>query len=209
MEAMDALLAQLPKDIDSAWNTLAPSWQLPGNAADPCAGAAALQLRCFRTSHLTLPFLRQLGRPGIVGLQAETGPPVYAVMVGLDERTATLRVGASLHRVRVTTLVRLWNGDFATYWRAPPGYSPLQRGGSAPAMLQDLARNLARDLAQLDGRPLPASAATGLDAALKERVRDFQRAYGLEPDGQPGPLTFMQIESALGTQGHRLPSTQP
>jgi len=206
-DSMDTLLTQLPKDINSAWNTLAPSWQLPTDTTDPCSTAAAQQLQCFRTSHLTLPVLRQLGRPGIVGLRANNGAPVYAVLVGLDEQTATLRMGADLHRIRVTALGRLWNGDFATYWRAPPGYSPVTRGGSTPAVFQELARQLA----QLDGTPLStaATATTGLDATLKERVRDFQRAHGLEPDGQPGPLTFMQIESALGTSAPRLQAAHP
>ena len=80
-DSMDSLLAQLPKDINSAWNTLAPSWQLPSDTTDPCSTAAAQQLQCFRTSHLTLPVLRQLGRPGIVGLRANNGAPVYAVLV--------------------------------------------------------------------------------------------------------------------------------
>ncbi|MBP8183123.1 MAG: peptidoglycan-binding protein, partial [Rhodoferax sp.] len=39
---------------------------------------------------------------------------------------------------------------------------------------------------------------------LKARVRDFQRAHGLLVDGQPGPLTFMQLESVLGHSGPRL-----
>jgi general secretion pathway protein A len=43
-----------------------------------------------------------------------------------------------------------------------------------------------------------------LNADLKARVRDFQRAHGLTPDGQPGPMTFMQIESALGAHEPRL-----
>ncbi len=204
---VDTLLAQLPKDINSAWNTLAPSWQLPSDTTQPCTTAAAQQLQCFRTSHLTLPVLRQLGRPGIVGLRVSNGAPVYAVLVGLDEQTATLRMGADQHRIRVTTLGRLWNGDFATYWRAPPGYSPMARGGSTPAVYQELNRQLA----QLDGTPpSPAATATAeLSVTLKERVRDFQRAHGLEPDGQPGPLTFMQIESALGTSAPRLQTLHP
>ena len=205
LDSMDRLLAQLPNDINSAWNTLAPSWQLPANATDPCAAAAAQQLQCLRTSQLTLPLLRQLGRPGIVGLRSGTGTTLYAVLVGLDEQTATLRVDTNLHRVRLTALGRLWNGNFATYWLAPPGYNPVARDGSTPAVFQELSRQLAR----LDGTPPPTTASTRLDAALKEQVRNFQRAHGLQADGQPGPLTYMQIESALGTSGPRLQTAPP
>ena len=205
LDAIDTLLAQLPQDINIAWNTLAPSWRLPNNTLDPCVAAAAQQWQCFRTSRLSLPFLRQLGRPGIVGLRAATGPPVYAVLTGLDEHAATLRVGSSLHRVRVTALARRWNGDFATYWRVPPGYSPTAPGSSAPAMFHELDRQLA----QLDGTPVAAVNTTRLDDALKERVRDFQRAHGLQADGLPGPMTFMQIESALGGTAPRAQTVQP
>jgi general secretion pathway protein A len=197
LDNLDALVPQLPTDITLAWNALAPSWQLPADAANPCETAASRQLQCFRTSQLTLPFLRQLGRAGIVGLRANTGAPVYAVLVSMDEHTASLRVGPALHRVRLTALGHRWNGDFATYWRPPPGYSPTGLTGNAPSLKLHLVQQLAR----LDGVPAPSNTATLLDAALKERVRDFQRAHGLQADGLPGPLTFMQIESALGRPG--------
>ncbi len=194
---LDTLAAQLPTDINLAWNALAPSWQLPADAANPCQAAAERGLQCFRTSQLTLPFLRQLGRPGVVGLRADTSQPVYAVLVKMDEHTATLRVGPMLHRVRLTALGHLWTGDFATYWRPPPGYRPPGLAGNAPSLNLHLAQQLAR----LDGTPVPSTETATLDAALKERVRDFQRAHGLQSDGLPGPLTFMQIESALGRPG--------
>ena len=205
LDTMDTLLGQLPTDINSAWNMLAPSWQLPAAAADPCATAAAQQLQCVRTSHLGLPLVRQLGRPGIVSLRAGSGTTVYAVLVGMDEHTAALRVGARQHRVRLAALGQLWDGDFATYWRAPPGYNPAVLGASTPAFFAELAQQLTR----LDGTPPPASASAGLDAALKARVRNFQRAYGLQADGQPGPLTLMQIENAMGPPVPRLQTSQP
>jgi general secretion pathway protein A len=40
---------------------------------------------------------------------------------------------------------------------------------------------------------------------LKDRLRDFQRSHGLQIDGQPGPMTYMQLESALGSNTPRLP----
>lgn len=199
---MEALLPLLPRDINQAWSALAPGWNLrPAEGTDPCAAAAAQQLQCYRTGHLTLPLLRQLGRPGILTLQADSGPAVYAVLVGLNDQIATLQVAGELRTIRLVALVRLWKGEFATFWRVPPGYDPpLQAGSSSPAI-----QELAARLDQLDGIP-PASAPTAgvLDAELKARVRDFQRAHGLTPDGQPGPMTFMQIESALGAHEPRL-----
>jgi general secretion pathway protein A len=206
-EEIDALLVELPADINAAWGELAPAWKLSATAGDPCLAASAQQLQCYRTDSMTMPLLRQLGRPGILTLHTGTGPPLHAVLVGLGEHTATLRGAAGPHTVRLVALGRLWRGEFATYWRPPPGYTAGLEGGSAgPAI-----RQLASQLAQLEGAPapLPSTAPPMLDAALRARVRAFQRAQGLDADGQPGPLTFMQIESATNADAPRLRTHPP
>ncbi|HAL39550.1 MAG TPA: peptidoglycan-binding protein [Polaromonas sp.] len=202
VEEIEALLPQLPRDINAAWRELAPTWKLSANDGDPCQAAGAQQLQCYRTDKLTVPLLRQLGRPGILTLQVDNGPPAYALLVGLSDQTATLRVAASLHTVRLVSLGRLWRGDFATYWRPPPGYSADLRDGNAGPAIERLASQLSR----LDGAPAPAASAAPpvLDAALRARVRAFQRAQGLKADGQPGPMTFMQIDSATDVNEPRL-----
>ncbi|MFZ3084407.1 AAA family ATPase [Rhodoferax ferrireducens] len=209
-EEIDTLLEQLPRDINTAWRALASRWKLPAQAGagdgDPCLAAAAQELQCYRTNQLSLPLLRQLGRPGILTLQADNSAPVYALLVGLSEQTATLQLGSTLHRVRLVALGRLWRGDFATYWRAPPGYSAdLPDGSSGPVI-----DRLTTQLAQIDGAPAPVAGAVPqqLDPALRARVRAFQRAQGLKPDGQPGPMTFMQLERAIGGQAPSLQTDQ-
>ena len=207
VEDVDALLAQLPTDINLAWRELASVWKLSANDADPCQAAAAQQVLCYRNSILTVPLLRQLGRPGILTLQQGSGAPVYALLVGLGGQTATLRVAQSLHTVRLVALGRLWRGDFATYWRAPPAYSgELREGSSGPAI-----ERLAQQLDTLDGTSASVDAAVPrvLDAAMRTRVRAFQRAQGLKPDGQPGPMTLMQIDAATGGTEPRLQTELP
>lgn len=196
VEALESLLPQLPSDLDTAWRELARVWGLPASNDDPCQAASAQQLQCYQTGSLTVPLLRQLGRPGILTLQGDNGAPVYALLVGLTDQTATLQVATQLHKVRLVALGQRWHGDFATYWRPPPGYIADLRDGSASPMVDQLASQLAL----LDGAPT-ASAATApqiFDAALKARVLAFQHAHGLKPDGKPGPMTFMQINSATG-----------
>ena len=107
-----------------------------------------------------------------------------------------------LFRSRLVALGRLWHGDFATYWRAPEGYSAKLRDGSSGAAIDQLAAQLAK----VDGVAAPGTGASAplLDTALRERIRAFQRSQGLKPDGQPGPLTFMQIDSATATNEPRL-----
>ena len=202
---LESVLPKLARDITQAWASLSPSWQLPANSADPCAAAAAQQLQCYRTTKLNLPLLRQLGRPGILTLQADDNTALYAVLVGMTDQTATLQIGTERHTVSLSALGRRWRGEFATLWRAPDGYNPAARGGATgPAITQ-----LARQLDQLDGSAAqpPSSAPPPLDTALKNRVRDFQRTHGLQADGQPGPMTYMQLESALGNNTPRLQTT--
>lgn len=207
VEEIETLLPLLPGDINAAWRALAPTWKLPPSDADPCQAASAQQLQCYRTDRLTMPLLRQLGRPAILTLRTGNGPPVYAVLMGLTDQTATLQVAGSLHAVRLVSLVRLWRGDFATYWRPPPGYNAGLRGGSTGlrgGSTGPVIERLAGQLALLDGGP---AAAPVLDAALRGRLRAFQRAYGLPPNGQAGPMTFMQLDSATDVNEPRLQTT--
>ena len=208
VEDMDTLLPQLSDDLNTAWRALASASKLPASlsASDaPCQAADMQPLQCYRASKLSMPLLRQLKRAGILTLQEGQNAPRYALLMSLDDQSATLQVGASLHTVRRVALARLWHGDFATYWRAPAGYQAnLREGSSGPTIDQ-----LVRQLSQLDGAPPVSSAATApvLDAALRERVRAFQRAQGLKPDGLPGPMTFMQLDSATAVQQPNPPTT--
>ena len=63
-------------------------------------------------------------------LHAEDGP-AYAVLTGLSDDAATLRIGGAAQTVPLGALAQVWRGDFATFWRAPPGY---RRHAWAPAM---------------------------------------------------------------------------
>jgi general secretion pathway protein A len=197
-----SLLSMLPQDINVAWQELGSVWQLPPLPGSPCSAVELKPWQCHQVEKLTLPQLRQLGRPGVLTLQTDKGAAVYAVLVGLSEHTATLQIEGKQHAIDTLSLGKLWQGDFATYWKPPAGYTPKLIGKqAAPAIAE-----LIQQLAQLEGgtrSAMPASAPV-LDAGVTERVRAFQRAQGLTPDGLPGPLTFMQMEQATGQTHPRL-----
>ena len=78
--------------------------------------------------------------------------------------------------------------------------------GSSGGAIEHLASQL--DLLEARPAPSPGSAPRVLDAALRQRVLTFQRSQGLKADGQPGPMTFMQLDSATGINPVRL-QTEP
>ncbi len=188
----------LVHDERDAWRELAPAWKLDLPDPDPCAAAQRQQVQCFKSGS-TLALIRQLGRPGIVTLQGENEKPVYAVLVGLTNQTATLRMGGVTQTVSLVSLAQLWRGDFATFWRAPEGYRNVVADGSAGPVVDGLAARLAK----LQGDPAPAPNQR-FDAAMHARVFAFQLAQGLKPDGIAGPTTFMQLNRATGVDEPRL-----
>ena len=181
-----------------AWRELAPAWKLELDASDPCRAAMKLQVHCYRSSS-SLALIRQLGRPGIVTLYDDDNRPIFALLTGLSGRAATLRMGGTVQTVSLVSLAGMWRGEFATLWRAPPGYAP--RAVETPP--RALAEWLTTQLGSLTGAA-PASGGVAGGAALKSRVIAFQLAQGLKPDGLVGPTTLMQLNRAIGIDEPRL-----
>jgi general secretion pathway protein A len=174
---------------NEAWRELAALWkvQLP-EGGDVCAELAKQQLQCF-SKNLNLALIRELARPGIVTLDAQQGSPSYALLTTLTPESATLRAGGGEQTVTLAALAARWNGEFATLWKAPPGYAP-----------QGTPRT--ETFEWMDARLAQAGASA--DAPLKSRLRTFQLANGLPADGQPGPMTYMQLNRAGGAEEPRL-----
>jgi len=174
-----------------AWRALASRWQLAlADGAEPCAAAALQQTRCWR-ARTTLAVVRRLDRPGILTLRGEQGQPVYALLTGLSSHSATLRSGGDAHSLTLAELSLRWQGDFATFWRAPAGYS--ERSSNLEA--GPLADWLSTQLTAVAGSS--AAAATG-SKDLRTRVAAFQASQGLTADGLAGPATLMSLNRAVG-----------
>jgi general secretion pathway protein A len=188
----------LVHDERDAWRQLAPAWKLElgaDDAADPCAAAQRKGLHCYRSASTTLALIRQLDRPGIVTLRDADDKPVYALLTGLTNTSATLRLGDARQTISLVSLATLWRGEFATFWRAPPGYA----GRLVDASSGALASWVGTQLASLQGQP-----AATTDATWKTQVSSFQLSQGLRPDGLAGPTTFMQLNRATGVDEPRL-----
>ena len=183
---------------DQAWRELARAWKLSPAEGDGCRAFQREQVQCF-SRPMTLALIRQLARPGIVTLDAQTGKPSYALLIALTPGSATLRAGDGEQTVTLPTLAARWRGEFSTLWRAPPGYSGRIGDREGGAVVDWLAATLA----SVNGAPPPAGKQK-LDPALQSRVLAFQLAQGLPADGRPGPMTFMQLNRAAGVDEPRL-----
>jgi general secretion pathway protein A len=170
-------------DEPAAWRALATAWQVSPAAGDACTALAASGLACFR-GPATLPLIRQLDRPGWLWMRSDNGPDVPALLAGLGERQAFLRLPDGVVAVSFTTLASRWTGEFATLYRPPPADDPT-------AWIE------ARLITEQTGT-LPA------DTPLRIRIEAFQRAQGLRVDGLVGPLTVMQLNRVAAVAEPRL-----
>jgi general secretion pathway protein A len=186
--AAPAAAPKLLEDEDQAWRELAALWNVRVGDGNACAQLAQQQLQCF-TKNLNLALIRELARPGIVTLDAQQGAPRYALLTALTRDTATLRAGGTEQTVTLAALAARWDGEFATLWKAPPGYEV--RGAPAPETVEWMQARLGAGSGEAN-------------APLKERLRAFQLAHGLPPDGQAGPLTYMQLGRVDGAGEPRL-----
>ena len=182
-------------DEPAAWRALARFWGAALGPGEPCSVAVAQTLLCFR-SRGGLAEVRRLDRPGIVRLVDARGRTAHALLTAFDGEQATLAVGGIATRVPLTELAQVWRGDFATFWRAPPGYreGDIASTGAGSAWL---------------AQQLPAGEGSGASApggreGLRARVAAFQMAHGLVPDGVAGPLTLMQLSRTGGSDEPRL-----
>jgi general secretion pathway protein A len=123
---------------------------------------------------------------------------VYAQLLALGDGSATVRAGSQRFELTLPALARVWRGEFATLWRTPPGWRT-DAGPQGAAALQAWV-----------AEQLPANGAPG-QAPLAERVRAFQLAQGLPPDGVAGPLTLialMRLTAPGGADEPRLGTTR-
>jgi general secretion pathway protein A len=182
----------------AAWHELAPGWNVTLDGGDPCLAAQRQQVQCFR-GNTGLALVRLVGRPVVLTLHGDDGQPGYAVLVGLNTQSAVLQHNGVTQAVPLDELSKRWRGEFATFWRAPPGYTGAVADGQGGASIDWLAARLAA----LQGGSPPERKQT-MDATLKAKVQAFQAAQGLKPDGIAGPTTFMLLNRATGVNEPRL-----
>ena len=174
-------------DAEVALQRLAQGWGAAPIAADFCSAAPRQGLACYRARG-GMATMRQLDRPCMLHLVDAQGRTAYTLLVGLREETATVAAGGEQREVALAALAGRWHGEFTTLWRTPPGWRGEATGADAAGLADQLAR-------------AGFGAAAGTPA---ERLRAFQAAQGLTPDGVAGPLTLMRLNRVAGPEEPRL-----
>ena len=186
-----AVLAGAYRTEAAAWRALGRQWGLAIGAGDPCLAAATAGVQCWRSGS-GLGVVRLLDRPGLLVLRDPAGLPLFAEIVGLSDDRVSLQADGARWSLSLAALAGLWRGEFATFWRLPPGWR-------APVEAAQPAEARAWLRAQLD-QAAPGAPGT----PLREQVQAFQVAQGLVPDGLVGPMTLIQLSRAAGVAEPRL-----
>ncbi len=179
--------------------TLAEAWNVNlGTDGDPCTQLQTHGLQC-RFAKGGLGELRQLNVPVVLHLLDDNGRKFYAALTGLGGNFATFSFGKETRLVGLSTFVLQWSGEYTTLLRLPPAvHDDIRIGERGPAV-----EWLVKQLIQVQGGPLDA-ASGAFDSGLESRLRRFQLAQGLTPDGVAGFKTLARLSVEADPSAPRL-----
>ena len=204
-ESLDSLrkaIAHTPDADLTAWTQLLGRWQVNSaqvtvRDAAHCPGVITAGLDCLHGSG-TLEQLARFDRPLILTLR-DDGAHADALLLAVDAQHVKLAVGGQTRTLKKSDLAQVWKGEFSAVWGLPPGIpATLHQGDAGPGVAWIKAQ-----LALMDDGKADDTGPAYFDAALEERVRKLQIAYGIKPDGIVGPETLFAL-SALTESGPHL-----
>jgi general secretion pathway protein A len=164
-----------------------------------CRLAETQGLRCY-AARGGIADLRLLDHPALIRLTDANRQDYAATLISLDRHEAGLIVGGEVRRIALADLADAWSGNFILLWKAPSGFGEqLAPGQQSPAISW-----LRQAMKNIDG--LADNGSDLFDPELARRVRAFQIAEGIRPDGYVGPLTAIRINARSNPDGPHLSS---
>ncbi len=186
------------RDENEAYRQLALLWGMSIPAGDACKIAQENSLRCYHGTG-GLAEIKQIDRPVILTLRDDSNKVYYALLTGLNNTSATLRVGSTTKTISLATLARHFHGELATFWRTPKHFREKVRHGFQGEDVNWLDQQLAK----INGERAPTTRHS-YNRKMVKQVQDFQNARGVPADGVVGPKTYMLINVASGISEPRL-----
>ncbi len=196
---LDAQLRAHAADVTrgAAFRRLLALWgSTLADESNPCAQAERAGLACL-DQRGSWAELRALNRPAVLTLTDDAGERRYAVLSAIDDRRATLDLGAQRITLPVEEIARDWFGEFTVVWRPKAART---RQLSVGTQGEDV-RWLRRSLAALHGAASDPDRGDVYDRALAAAVQAFQREHRLAADGIAGLQTQLVLDAALAEPG--------
>lgn len=179
-------------------NQLLRLWGVFGSQVhSSCASLHVGDLRCLADNG-DFSTVERYNRPALLVLERDDRAQTV-LLSSVKGDTATLVGSEGTREISRARLLELWTGRFQVVWRSDAGVGLIQPGAVGDAVVW-----LRRRLLQIQGknpdtqvgRPSPV-----YDDALEKRLKAFQRAHGLKPDGMAGPRTQMMLNGAVASPG--------
>jgi general secretion pathway protein A len=185
-------------NTESAFSQLFTLWggTFKPRGGRPCDQAKKQGLQCvYQTGSWAQ--LRTLNRPAILTLIDDEGNAHQVVVSGLINDTAKINLPDESKVVSMSSLSRLWTGDYLVMWRPQlSANKPL-----TPGMRGDGVRWLRQQLYTARGESNTAPASDIYDEDLQKMVEEFQRQNRLNVDGIAGVQTQIVLDSLGNTAG--------
>ncbi|MDP9065263.1 MAG: peptidoglycan-binding protein, partial [Pseudomonadota bacterium] len=171
---------------------------------EPCLQAQKAGLACL-DGRGSWAQVRALNRPAILTLTDDSGQRHRVVLVGLDDKFATLDLGEHSERLPLEDLSRDWYGEFTVVWKPKSSRArPLSIGMRGAEV-----RWLRRSLYALQGTAAAADTSDVYDEDLVAAVQNFQRAHRLNVDGIAGLQTQIVLDTTLAEPGSPVLQSMP
>ena len=187
---------------ERAYQSLFNTWQItydPKNSFTACEQAQKQGLLCHEGKG-TLETLRQINKPVLLRLIDTQGKDYYLTLTSLHGDNVTYAMDNETKSGDINEIIRKWPGDYEILWRLPQEYrDALQPGGSGPFVTW-----LDSQLASLEGKKTRSRLKNIYDEEMVKKVKTFQTAVGLKPDGIVGPTTIAQLIIKTGSHGPML-----
>lgn len=166
-----------------------------------CNFALSVGLECLHRQGNWHSLVR-MDRPAILRLFGKNGDVIYATLISLSGNHGVLDIDDHRVDLPLRIIQSHWLGEYSLLWKTPPFMD-----GTTGTV--DKARKnawLRGRLAALIGQAEPDQAkAVSLEKRpLSDQIKWFQQRHGLIPDGIPGKVTLIQMNSQLGIRSPRL-----
>lgn len=155
--------------------------------SEPCRSDGSSRLRC---QHYRGSFERllRLNLPAVLDLQGQNSAEGAWVLIQIRGNEALLRGRSGDRWLPLSTVESLWMGRAVLVFQPPVQDRRSLRLGAVSPLVPWIR-------AQLGDAPSSTMASeVQYDGALRQRVRDFQAALGLRPDGLVGALTLIALQ---------------